>query len=244
MRVLFLVQSCEKERYLQEEQIIRETWGKRIRKNCDLIFYRGDGDNTLSGDVLSLKCPDDLSHTFEKTAKAFSVFAKDLKYDFIIRVNTSTWVNVDLLLNTLETWDCNKRELYGGYLVNSNSLPFLRGCFLIFTKQVFLDLMESVKEKYYNGVDDVNISINLISYYTKIGVEFLKMLRKVEIDRYEENFNNRLFNKAFGIRCVEYIKDKNNSDVLYEIDKKYLEYKAKKSKKFKGIETHFGVLKF
>ena len=101
MKVLFLVQSCNQERYIKEEQIIRETWGKYIRKNCDLYFYRGWADITIvDGDVILIKCDDSLNGTFLKTLYAFQIFS-EYDYDFIVRSNTSTYINVDLLLNTL-----------------------------------------------------------------------------------------------------------------------------------------------
>ena len=156
MKVLFLVQSCNKERYIKEEDIIRNTWGSRIWKNCDLYFYRGGGEDILEGDVLSLKCGDKLEDTFVKTIRALKVFKN--KYDFIIRTNTSTWINTEVLLNTLKTIDINEHNLIGGNIVSntgSQGIPFLRGNFLVLNKTVQNDLFESIEGKVYTGVDDV-----------------------------------------------------------------------------------------
>lgn len=245
MTVLFLVQSCNKERYLNEEQIIRETWGKRLRKNCDLVFYRGDGDNTFEGDVLKIDCDDTLEGSFLKTLKALAVFKKK-DYDFIIRVNTSNWINVDLLLDTLETMDTNKRELYGQKVISnvgSQGIPFLRGNFLIINKQMMTDIFEMINIKCLMGVDDVNLCLNLFRYYKTIGVDYLKVLKTIDSDVYADKYNYKNLNKIIVLRCIPYITEKENSDIIREIDKKYLNNRKITPKDIEYVETVLGDLK-
>ncbi len=245
MRVLFLVQSCNQERYLNEEQIIRETWGKRLRKNCDLVFYRGDGDNTYEGDVLKLECDDTLNGTFIKTLKALAIFRKK-DYDFIIRVNTSNWINTDLLLDTLESYDPNKRELYGCAIVSntgSQGIPFLRGNFLVINRQLMTDIFEMINQKCLTGVDDVNLCLNLFRYYQTIDVDYLKVLKTFDCDMYVEKYNIKNLNKIFVLRCLDYIKEKENSDIIREVDKKFLNSRKIQAKDAECIETVLGKMK-
>lgn len=244
-KILFLVQSCNEERYLNEEQIIRETWSKRLRKNCDLVFYRGDGDNTFEGDVLKIDCNDTLNGTFLKTLKALAVF-RNKNYDFIVRVNTSNWINVDLLLDTLETFDTNKRELYGCDVVSnvgSQGIPFLRGNILVINRQLMKDIFEMIKLKCVVGVDDVCFALNLLKYYQTINVDYMGVLKTLGSVLYTEDYDFNDLEKTLVVRCAIYIKDTGNSDIIREIDKKYINSRSIQPKKAEYVETVLGKIK-
>lgn len=246
MKVLFLIQSCNEERYIKEEQILRETYLKRLRKGCSYYFYRGNGDNTLSGDTLFLECEDDLNHTFRKTIMALTVFRKE-NYDFIVRINTSNWINIELLLDLLETLDSSKRELIGCKVVtngSTNGIPIMRGNLLILNKTIINDLFESIKKKYYSTVDDISIGLNLLTYYKEIGIEYLSILKNISYKAYSDKITNKDIENTICIRLVEKIKEDNNSEIIREIDKRYIQSKLKKCslKKIKEIETIYGDL--
>lgn len=246
MEVLFLIQSCNEERYIKEEQILRETYLKRLRKGCCYYFYRGNGNNTLSGDTLLLDCEDDLNHTFKKTMMALSVF-KNKGYDFIVRLNTSNWINMELLFNLLETLNSSKRELIGGKALKNGTtkgIPILRGNLLIINKTIMNDLFESTKKKYDSGIDDVLIGLNLFSYYKEIGVEYLNVLKNISYKAYSDitNITNKDIENTICIRLVDKIKKDGNSEVIREIDNRYIQSKLEKCclEKIKYVETYHG----
>lgn len=244
-RILFLVQSCNKERYINEEQIIRDTWGKRLRKNCDLYFYRGGGKDTIIGDILSLECGDELNDTFLKTLRALSIFKNIGKYDFIVRTNTSNWVNVDLLLNTIDRMDKNDRVFVGtGAVCNavSKGVPFLRGNLLIFTKQVLLDLMLGFKTRVFTGLDDVCIGFTLFYYYKTIGVDYFSVLRTIDNVVFDDNFKEDMLYENVIIRCADWIK-KHDSSVLLTLDKMFVDGSPYATlDPIKTLETYLGVI--
>ena len=244
-RILFLVQSCNKERYVNEEQIIRDTWGKRLRKNCDLYFYRGGGKDVIVGDVLSLECGDELNDTFLKTLRALSIFKNIGKYDFIVRTNTSNWVNVDLLLNTIDRMDKNDRVFVGtGAVCNavSKGVPFLRGNLLIFTKQVLLDLMMGFKTRVFTGLDDVCIGFTLFYYYKTIGVDYFSVLRTIDNVVFDDNFKEDMLYENVIIRCADWIK-KHDSSILLTLDKMFVDGSPYATlDPIKTLETYLGVI--
>ena len=246
MRILFLVQSCNQERYIAEEEIIRNTWAKRLRNNCEICFYRGDGDNSISKGVLSLKCGDDLDSTFAKTLMALSVFKKTGDYDFIVRTNTSNWINVDLLCDLLETLDPNKRELYGGDCIqntSSHGIPFLRGNLLIFNRTTLEDLFEAFKIVKYNGCDDVCIGLTMMAYYTNIGVDYFKTLKLIENLKYTEKFDYKKLNKTYFVRCIPYIIENEDSTILAKLEEKYRNNRIIAPTDINVVETELGKLK-
>ena len=105
-KAVVLVMSCEQEIYKNEEEIIRKTWAKDILydkyENLKLLFYRGGSDDIKEyNNILLLKNNDDLEGTFEKTKEAFLYVKDHFEYDYIIRTNTSTYVNVQNILSFL-----------------------------------------------------------------------------------------------------------------------------------------------
>lgn len=192
-----------------------------------------------------LKCDDSLDGTFIKTILAFKVF-ENKDYDFVVRVNTSTWINVDLLLDTLETFDVTKRELYGGFCLQNNtsySIPFLRGNLLIFNKVVFSDLMKLTERKLHVGVDDACIGINLFKFYKENNIDYLKTLKILPVKQYKIKQKIGPLDDVVGVWCSLYIKEKNDSSILLKIDKQYTKFlKTAVPQKVNIIETVFGEL--
>lgn len=48
--------------------------------------------------MIYVDCPDDLHHTYEKTQKAYNMVKDIVDFDYVIRTNTSVFVNVDKLI--------------------------------------------------------------------------------------------------------------------------------------------------
>ena len=92
---VILVMSCNEERFIEEEEIIRKTWGSPIIngeiENLSIIFYRGGSDESFDDEkkVLYLNVPDDLNNTYNKTIEAFKFLKKNnIEYDYIFKTNT------------------------------------------------------------------------------------------------------------------------------------------------------------
>ena len=245
MKVLFLIQSCNEERYINEEELIKQTWLTRLRKNCDYYFYRGDGDNEIKGDTIFLNCNDDLKSTFQKTIMAMSIF-KEENYDFIIRTNTSTWVNMELLMETLKNMDSSERFIYGGDMVvnaNTSGIPFMRGNFLIFNKTIIKDIFEALKIKpHYLGIDDITLALTLFRYYKTINVDYLSIFKTLNHITYDDTTDESFIDNCIYVRCLEYIKETNSSDILKKLDDIYINKKTIIPNKIQSIETFLGPL--
>lgn len=246
MKVLFLIQSCNKDRYLNEEKILRETYLTRIRKEDCYYFYRGGYDkHEIIGDVIQLNCTDDLNNTFRKTIMAMSIF-KEKDYDFIIRINTSNWINMEMLYTSLSYINPESSEIIGTNLItngNSSGIPFLRGNMLIFTKKSFKDLFDSISKIIYTGLDDVSIGLNLCKQWTNCNIDYLKSIKVIKNKMYNKRLSVKDIKENVLIRCAEEIKKANNSEIIREIDNKYLESLNAKPEHPKIITTILGDLK-
>ena len=77
---VILVMSCNEERFIEEEEIIRKTWGSPIIngeiENLSMIFYRGGSDESFDDEkkVLYLNVPDDLKRKyFTKIGNSYQI---------------------------------------------------------------------------------------------------------------------------------------------------------------------------
>ena len=97
--------SCNKEHFIAQEKVCRETWAKGIFDGNfpDVEYYSYTGGNN-KGYVDKRKhhiyCTydDGIYKTFQKTCECLDLLSKyGVKYDYIFRTNTSTVINVGLL---------------------------------------------------------------------------------------------------------------------------------------------------
>ena len=94
-----IVQSCNDELFEKEIECIKETYANNLPSNIDFIYYTGDNDKEeLVENCLKLTCCDDIYSTFRKTYYALRFLQlNNIQYDYIVRTNTSTYINIKLL---------------------------------------------------------------------------------------------------------------------------------------------------
>lgn len=212
-KILITVMSCNKEFFSLEEEIIRKTWAEKIinkqYQNIDIVFYVGD-DNINStyfnndSKTIVLRCEDDLENTFKKTIRAFEYINSNYEYDYIFRTNTSTYVNVDLLNEFVQTIDSDD-ILYGTelYSLSEACCPepldlFARGNGILLSKKlVSILLKESLPFMYHELCDDFTIGNILNSYWIKQNKNYLSYIKGIPHGWYkctsaDINYNHKL----------------------------------------------------
>lgn len=187
--ILILVMSCQDEFYKNEERLIDETWGKDIIEgkypNISLYKYAGGFNipNITEDNFIAVNTEDDINNTFKKTFVALSLCKNYLEYDYIFRVNTSTYVNVPLLNAFVQTLN-NPDDLWCSELYSLSEHPvpyplmlFGRGNALLLSKklvQIILD--EGFPFLYLKTVDDSTIGNILNSHWLKEKEDYTKHL--------------------------------------------------------------------
>lgn len=210
-KVIILSMSCNQERYINEENAIRQTWGKDILEgkydNIELLFYRGGASIThLENNVLYCPTGDEVYNTYKKSIECFKWLVENREFDYIIRTNTSTYINIDAILQFLD-FNIDENIMCGPSLVmnkGSNYIPFLSGHYLIFSKKVINTLLKN--EHDYDGIDDVIFSYSLIKEYGRDYVEKYIM----EIDNINDMSKSYMDNISTSY-CVR-VKDEVNLD--------------------------------
>lgn len=171
-KLLILIMSCNLENYKHKEQIIRDTWFKDIGKYPDIVgayFFTSSAIDNRKIDeenkIIYVPVQDFRDRTFNKFMESLLLLdSENIEYDYILRLNISTYPNLKLICEYIQTLKQDE-NLYCGSLCNSPwynplELPFAQGEFFIFTKPI----LKILKDYYfYNKINFDNIN-NLGSY--------------------------------------------------------------------------------
>lgn len=165
-KILVLVMSCNLPQYKQKEEDIKKTWAKDILDkkydNIDLWFFTAGNYDMLDveGHKIYTDCNDHRDRTFQKLMKTINnVEANNLEYDWILRVNISTYINIELI-DMIVQYSPSKEFLYAGTLFSQpwilNRLPFLSGEYLLLSKDS-IELMKrfyNVNKEYFDKLEN------------------------------------------------------------------------------------------
>ena len=188
-KILILVMSCKDKFFVEQEAYIDNTWGKDILDgkypNITLLKYHGgESENKIEDNVFKLNCEDDINNTFKKTFVALSLCHNYYEYDYIFRVNTSTYVNVPLLnafVQSLEKDDilwCAETYSLSEVMAPFPLYLYGRGNALLLSKfLVNVILGHGFSYLYYNMIDDHVIGNILNSFWIKKGEDYLQHIK-------------------------------------------------------------------
>lgn len=189
-KILILVMSCNDKFFLEQEKYIDDTWGKDIidgkYPNISLYKYRGSEEpNDISKDnIINIYCEDDIKNTFKKTYLAFRLCEQTFDYDYIFRVNTSTYINVPLLNAFIQSLE-DETVLWCSELYSLSNMPvpyplmlYGRGNGLLFSKLLInIILREGFPFLYLHECDDNIIGNILNSYWIKSKTNYLDKIK-------------------------------------------------------------------
>ena len=237
MKILILLMSCNKPLYLEEETACRETFLKDVYDyGVPYLFYKGlNEEHNEQGidydtQTIYVDAPDDLAGTGRKTALALRE-SLDIDYDYLIKTNVSTYINIENVMRWIETWPGkDDTNIYGSrFIVNKASLdiPFPRGNFVIMSRKMVegsLDIMDKLVGK--DGIpktDDTLVGLSMLYYQMKkLELDYIKSLKVVPtVFSFVEPIADRPeFFDALAVRCkneAEREKTPENMRKVYDI---------------------------
>jgi hypothetical protein len=100
--------------------------------------------HTLIGDTLFVKCNENrLEGLVHKMISAFTFFLERKKYDYVIRTTTSSFKNIPMVISLCEYFSKNNIiDIYDGNVGYYNNMPFVRGDFLLMSRNVVQKIIE------------------------------------------------------------------------------------------------------
>lgn len=164
MKILILLMSSNYWFFKEEEQVVKDTWLKPVVEGkypeIDYYFYTTGKTDYIDKDnhTIYVSCYDSWYTTFYKTKRAFTIAKENLEYDYIVRVNLSTYVNIKMLLAVIKFYlePNNDKHIWGMELYNDKNIFYLIGKFLIFKKEsVDVIINSDTKFETELGADDL-----------------------------------------------------------------------------------------
>lgn len=192
--IVILSMSCNKSVYIREEKGVRDSWAKDIIEgkydNIKWYSYRGGKDDLYNEaeHCKHFKVLDDYRHTFQKTIKMLEwVVANNENVDYIVRTNTSNYINIPLLNKFIKNLPYNDEDMYCGEIC---CCPWFehkfygRGNFIIFSRATIDSLIKFGKEiadnRSGNHTDDFTmfsvLEKNVFNPRGEYGKDYLKQV--------------------------------------------------------------------
>lgn len=178
-KILILSMSCNHPYFKSLVGVVKDTWAKSIinkeYENVEWFAYTScDKKHPVpeidyKDHIIYVDSSDDLFSTYDKTQKAYNMIKEHIDFDYVVRTNTSVFLNIDNLL--LKIKNCNNNDILGGCVGYYYKYPdgrtefqfnMIVGLFMGMTKYNF-DIAMSANNN-YGGIpspDDVIISRRL-----------------------------------------------------------------------------------
>lgn len=179
-KILILSMSCNHPYFKSLVGVVKDTWAKSIinkeYENIEWFAYTScDKKHPVpeidyKDHIIYVDSKDDLFSTYDKTQKAYNMIKNHIDFDYVVRTNTSVFLNIDNLL--LKIKNCNNNDVLGGCVGYYYKYPdgrtefqfnMIVGLFMGMSKYHF-DIAMSANNNYEEipSPDDVIISRRLL----------------------------------------------------------------------------------
>lgn len=192
------------------------------------VTYKNDINNiVIDNNIIYIKGEESLLNILNKTILSieYLITKLDLKFDFIIRLNISTIINIPELIKYL--YNLPKFNVYtSGHILNLNWIDFDSGIFdksyfnikyasgtnIIFSYDVINNIIINKHLLKYDIIDDISIGIYINIYYSYLLDNLYKYKPKMIISNNNNNFKNKYLNNYI------FYRNKNNISRLIDIE--------------------------
>lgn len=186
MRILHLVLYSDSPLYNRMKSITETYYS--LFPNVDTYYYMYDEhkDNKIENNILYIKgVESSIPGILDKTIKAFSYFLPDIKlgkYDYVIRSNVSTLVNMQIMFKYLRgnavTYGGNLIRLWwmGGGITEEKymGLMFVHGTAIVLHPTLMKLIVERKDLIRYDVIDDVAIALFVNQEFPEILPTYIK----------------------------------------------------------------------
>lgn len=205
MRCCVIIMGCKFNPGLRNMEAIYDTYITLYNKNkkdfdneYDFYFYDG-GNEKFSvekykeyANIIHCVSGDDISNTYQKSLESYKWIVENKKYDWIIRVNISTYINLYVLDKFLNC--ANKNTIYANqfcaYLYNWHYLNdcFPRGDAHIIHFEIFKKAIEKSEELDISKINDGTDKVDDVL----LGMLYIKAYEDLYVNNYQTIYYNFL----------------------------------------------------
>lgn len=263
-KILILLMSCNQPLYEQEEQACRDTFLKDTEKaGIQYYFYKGVTEEhpelfiDEENNTMYLPVPDGLGGTSRKTLLALNEALKFEGWDYVIKTNVSTWLDIKRICKAVEQWEGSEdRNVYGArFLANdaSKKVPFPRGHFMIISRALVDGVVKwapslIVSDK-FPRTDDTLMCLALLYHIQKILEDnYVERLKEVpSVTNWIEDIQEaKEWPDAFSVRCKDESNGEKTPENMLKVHalKRSTKVKRKCYRPMGVIETKYGLMTY
>ena len=256
--------SCNQPLYKDEEQACRDTFLRDAEgAGLSYWFYKGVSEEhpeagmDKESHTLYIDANDGLGGTSKKTAVALAEALKHDDWDYVVKTNVSTWLDVQKIQEAVDKWEGREdRNIYGARFISNESskkVPFPRGHFIILSRAMVEGIVRwapvLIKAGGMPKTDDTLLCLSMLYHMHKVWEDnYEKRLMEVPsvIAWTEEIYDAPEWTDALSVRCKDEKTPTNTPDNM----RKTHEYKRntppeRMYRRNMGlVETAFGLMTY
>lgn len=184
--LLILAMSCNDPFFVESRRVTHDTWAKDIilgsYQNIGFYSYTASetGEEYIEDNTIYLNCGDKLENTFEKTMGVFDFLSRNnITFDYVLRTNTSTYINLPLTIdkiNTLIMLNCDLSGLACDDRTNFYETPVLSGQYLLLSNRLIKIIMTKQNINHYLKIQNLKLCATLIIHSLYIQTLILSIM--------------------------------------------------------------------
>ena len=260
-KILILLMSCNQPLYEREEQVCRDTFLKDAEDaGLSYYFYKGGAEELSMNQethTILLPVPDGLGATSKKTVLALSEALKMDDWDYVIKTNVSTWLDIAKIMKAVDKWEGKEdRNIYGArFLANdaSKKVPFPRGHFMVLSRFLVEGIVtwapRLLNVNDMPKTDDTLLCLSLLYHLQKIcGDTYTDRLMEVPAVNYwtDDIQDAQEWSDALSVRCKDEVDPEKTPDHMIKTNKlKHAKNQGRMYRRPMGLaETKYGMMNY
>ena len=182
-KIIFLILSSDKYPSPINEKKQNKTWVQYAKNSGNkVIFYKGGTDELLDEDYLYVNSGDGLYDIGYKTIDALKWVKKNYDFEYVVRSNSSTYINVKEIEKFIESLDLNTPIYAGRSTSFNNQFNYVHGSCIILNSLAVMNIIENEEHWDHRLIDDAALGklfdLNKIKVLNKdifhVGSELLR----------------------------------------------------------------------
>lgn len=210
MNIIILIIATEKDYDRNLLEMTKKTWVSFFKDNYYKLYYLiGDNENTIVDDILYSDVKEDIKSVGLKMINAFERINYE-NYDYVIRTNLSSYLNIYELVNFLK--DKPRNKFWAGF----GNINFSSGACYILSKDMVQLILNNRILWNHNKIDDVALS-HMLHYDLKYNNYY--NVKRLDIKYISETLvlDSDIFHYRFCMKDPYRIIDSINMYKIHEI---------------------------
>lgn len=141
--------------YDELNKTIRDTWNKDKVDGVETIFYYSSSKLEIIKDELFVKSDEGIDNLGYKVISSLEYILENIEFDYIFKMNCSSYLNKDLLKNILI--DKPRTKFYSGLIGNHDGIRFASGSGTVISRDLVRLIVENKHKWNHHYIEDVSI---------------------------------------------------------------------------------------